>query len=305
MHVPAPLGDAAETRRALGIDDEQQYINVVNQGSARILDGLAPELSYKDVTDPTQAYLLARAEWRIRAYKQIRPNDAEHLMQNLKYIGEDHYKIFLTPWADQGRAAIRQLQEFARWISSSEKREIIIEASMNGVTVLINQRSRPELIRRDWLRALDGCIEGPIGPRVPFTLSDAELRNDQRIITERAVKRSLEETARKAELKERQRQLDSKLASAPEMEVSNSDMENRWREIDENTLVVAFGTRWARLMQVELATGKTLEEVVKPTYWLAHGDLPALFGSEVGAATSYLVQTWTHGDRLGQFSHLI
>lgn len=304
MDIP-PLADLEEVRRTFGFDDEGRFMQVMEDGNTRLRSGQTPVMPYKDLTDPLEAYELASAEWAIRAFKTVRPGGAEHLMHDLKRVNKNHYQVFLTPWADGGYAAINQLRDFARWASVALKQDILVEADMNGVTVRINRRSRVEYIRRDWLRAVDGCITDPIGPSAKARLSDAELRNDHRIITEQAVTRALKETEAKARYAQRQKELETALADAPEMAIGNTYMEARWREIPANELVVNFGARWARLMQAEMAAGKTLEETLNPTYWLAHGNLPALFGSEVGAVISYLAQAWSHGEHLWELRHLI
>lgn len=296
---PPPLGDIAETRRLLGCDDTEGFRRVIEDGMRRLDHGLSPTLPYKDVTDPVQAYLLARAEQGIRTFKQVHPDGADHLMHDLKHISEDHYSVFLTPWQDAGRAAMRQLHEFACWLTHAEKREVLIETNMNGVVVRFNRRSRPEKIRRDWLRALDGCTNGPIGPRVPHELDQATLRRDYRIITVAALTRALQNEAEKAKLQERQRQLDAALIGLPEMEIGDDAQENLWQEAatcDPSVFVIRFGKTWARLMQAEMAKGKSLAEIIQPTYRLAHGITPALFGSEVGAVLNYVALTWVHRD---------
>jgi hypothetical protein len=304
-----PLGDIAETRARLGLDTTDEFKRVVEDGIARRHDGQPPVLRYKDVTDPTKALWLAMMEWETRRFIQERHASSAqcHLMQDVKRLGTNHYQVYTTPWQDPLQP-ITELRELALRISRTDIGAVTLEASMNGVAVRVRWCSKPELITRDWLRANQNLIEGPIGPHVPTLLGLDEVRRDERYKQADRAYQEFRDAAYTAKLQTRQRELDAALSGLPEMKIGNAAQEALWQQAtprEPQQFIIGFGKTWTRLMQAEMARGKSLEEVIEPTYWLAHGEIGALFGSEVGAVLNYVALTWIHRDSFKQHVHLI
>ncbi|OGY43761.1 MAG: hypothetical protein A3B89_02785 [Candidatus Buchananbacteria bacterium RIFCSPHIGHO2_02_FULL_40_13] len=66
--------------------------------------------------------------------------------------------------------------------------------------------------------------------------------------------------------------------------------------------VVTYSERWARLMQVEMANGKNLEDVADAAYHEAN--LEGITGFMYECAVSTLAACWKHGDRLRRWHNL-
>lgn len=182
---------------------------------------------------------------------------------------------------------------------------ISFQFEFNGVTVTIRQDSDYELIYRDWQRALYGYIDKNVGPYPNPVLTDEEKENDARVEAENERRRQQRQDEYEAAATAKRNATEAKLASAPPMELSNPD---GWRQFDENNQdpyghgVVVFAERWARLMQVEMASGKSLEEVASSTSHEA--DTDGITGFMYGAAVSTLAQTWKYGDQLRRWHNL-
>lgn len=305
MQSPPPLNKTARLRQQLGLDDEQQFITVVEDGTRRWNEGMLPVLTYKDQVNPLLAYELARTEWMVRQFISAR-SDA-HLMPDIKRVGDSHYSAYLAPWME-ALDAIKELRDFAQFVFETDGTNITIEANMNGIVVRLRCPSHPERIHRDWLRALDGCTKGPIGPRAHLVLSDAILRRDARIIARKTAERQAQKAAEAAELQAWQEELDAALQDLPEMEIGDPHQEQLWQEAaasEPEQYVISFGKTWARLMQAEMKRGEPLEAIITDTFRLAHGSVPGLFGSEVGAVLNYVALTWAHRDLFRQHTHLV
>lgn len=70
-------------------------------------------------------------------------------------------------------------------IQFSSRTGFFVGFDFNGVNVLVDVFSNPELIVRDYQRAASGCIKGEVGPYPEETLSKRTLARDARIIEER------------------------------------------------------------------------------------------------------------------------
>lgn len=287
--------DIAAIKRELGLDETQQFAVVVNDGVQRISQGQTPVLPYKDITDPKAAYYLARLEWHLRGLIQQQQGNS-HLLPNAERLDRAHYRIHLAPWLT-GIEPITELRELALQIVRKDANPVTLEVSMNGVTVLVRWSSKPHLLHRDWVRALNGCINGPIGPSVPASLTPEDELNDRRVHAANETHNQIRRMELNAMLKARKAELDARLEGLPEMEIGNGHQEQLWQEAaasEVEQFVITFGKTWARLMQAEMAKGELLENAITPTFYLALGDHPALYGSEVGAALNYVALTWAH-----------
>lgn len=188
-------------------------------------------------------------------------------------------------------------------LSADENRTIMFE--FNGVTVNVSSDSEPELIYRDWSRALNGYIEKNVGPHPNPVLTDEEKANDSRIEAENERGQQQRRAEYDAQATAKRNAVEARLVSAPEMEVSD---EEAWQEFkDKNQdpyggAVVTYAERWARLMQVEMTNGKQLEEVAETTSHEA--GLEGLTGFMYGAAVSTLARCWKHGEQLRRWHNL-
>lgn len=99
--------------------------------------------------------------------------------------------------------------------------------------------------------------------------------------------------------------LDAALKDAPAMEITNDAL---WQECKDNNKdpygarVVKYAEDWARLMQVRLANGETIQDCAEETSRIADDD--GITGFMYGAAVSILAGVWKHGDELRRWHNL-
>ncbi len=188
-------------------------------------------------------------------------------------------------------------------LATEQKRLIAFE--FNGVVVKVDSGSEPKLIYRDWDRALCGYIAKNVGPRPSPVLTDVEKVSDASIEAkneERRQKRRAEYDKKACSHRER---VEAKLANTPAIELAD---EAGWQKFkDANTDgygggVITYAERWARLMQVEMANGKSLKEVAEATS--SEADIEGITGFMYGAAVAMLSKVWIHGDQFRRWHNL-
>jgi hypothetical protein len=172
----------------------------------------------------------------------------------------------------------------------------------NGVSVTVMPDSNAELVMRDWSRGLSGYLgENPVvGPYPSQELTEEELAKDAEIEAANQARRDAESARYRAEANEKHDRVTARMANAPEMEFSNEEAWLTAKAANENDPygagILSYAERWARMMQLEMTEGKSLEEVWSSTSFEA--DLEGMSGFSQGAATSLLTQSWVHGMEL-------
>lgn len=187
---------------------------------------------------------------------------------------------------------------------SVEKRRAI-KFEFNGVVVSVCGDSSPELIYRDWSRALSGYIGKNVGPYPKSVLTDAEKANDARIEAKHERKWQKRQVEYDLKARAHREAVEAKLVNAPAIELAE---EAGWQKFKDNNkdgyggAVVTYAERWARLMQVEMANGKKLEDMADATS--SEADLEGITGFMYGCAVSTLAHCWKHGDQLRRWHNL-
>lgn len=136
-----------------------------------------------------------------------------------------------------------------------------IFADLNGVRVFFAPDSNPEHLYRDFMRAMRGYIDGPIGPYPNEVLSAEELESDERkrIENERKIAERAEELRKEAE--KRKQDLMERLSHCPSMSFKD---ENAWEKSKSVNVdgyggyILRYAENWARLMQKAIADGGTI-----------------------------------------------
>lgn len=176
----------------------------------------------------------------------------------------------------------------------------LVSFEFNGVTISVKSNSDPELIYRDWSRALSGCIDENVGPYPNPILTDEEKENDARVEAENERRHQQMQAEYQAEADAHRSRVEARMANAPAMKFSNKDA---WYEAAPQiaqsiygTSITTYAERWARLMQLELSEGKSLDEIWSSTSQEA--DLEGMSGHSHGIATHLLTETWVYGAEL-------
>lgn len=181
----------------------------------------------------------------------------------------------------------------------------LISFEFNGVDVSVHADSNPDLIYRDWSRALSGYIDKAVSPYPKKVLTEEELANDARIEAENEQRRQREQVRYEVKARARQRRVEKKLSNAEPIELADKVAWQKFKDVNRDTYggaVVIYAERWARLMKVEMTEGHTLEEVAESASYEA--DLEGITGFMYGVAVSTLAQTWKHGEKLRRWHNL-
>lgn len=175
-----------------------------------------------------------------------------------------------------------------------------VNFTFNGVRVEVEAGSDPALIYRDWSRAMNGYIDGTVGPYPAAKITKAQRAKDAQIEAENKAKRE----AAHAEWREKEVAgkaiRDAELADAPPMDRDEAAWQ-RGREAQNGEgyglAVYDYAEAWARLMQKGMVEGRALADIADETSHLADKGI-GITGFMFGAAVSVLKATWAHGDEL-------
>lgn len=190
-------------------------------------------------------------------------------------------------------------------IGLAKKDNFTAKQELNGVTVLVNGNSNAKLIFRDQQRAQSGYIEGEVGPHPKAELTAWDKENDARIEAKNERKRQKRQAEYEAKAKIHRDTVEAKLVKAPGIELANKARWQKFKTVNSDGYggaVIAYSERWARLMQVEMANEKKLEDVADATSQEAN--LEGITGFMYGCAVSTLTACWKYGDQLRRWHNL-
>jgi len=177
----------------------------------------------------------------------------EEMTINARYFNEINAAI------DGAITLAREISYHDDWISNKGG---AVKFDFNGVMVTVRMDSDPELIFRDWSRAMFGYIDKNVGPYPNLVLSDEE---------KESYRHTKSDIKRKAVI--------AKLATAPQVVFANKDFWEESFPVIENAVysmtgpfsnkcmmaIVDYSERWARLMQMRLINAETLEDIAQET----------------------------------------
>lgn len=92
----------------------------------------------------------------------------------------------------------------------------------NGVVVRVRYNSRPDLIYRDWSRALSGYISGPVGPLPRKKLTAAEREHDAAVQREHDERDAIRQAEHDAKARAHAERVDAALAGIGPMEIADA-----------------------------------------------------------------------------------
>lgn len=172
----------------------------------------------------------------------------------------------------------------------------------NSVTVIVSGGSVPNLIYRDWNRAMNGYLgkNATVGPFPDRVLSESQLERDNKIklINEENYMKQQKEWAEEARVKSQK--LKAKLNKCSDIEISNYTSWNKTVDANKDggygEAIIRYAEKWAKLMQCEIANGKSIKECADETSHLA--DDEGITGFMYGCAVSILAECWKHGEEL-------
>ena len=193
----------------------------------------------------------------------------------------------------------------AEAISVARGLDTMMQFEFNGVTVSVRSDSNPELIYRDWSRSLSGYIGKSVGPNPNPVLTDEEKASDARIADKNERESQKRQAKYEAKAKAHREVVEAKLVNAPNIELADEAGWQKFKTVNSDGYggaVVTYSERWARLMQVEMANGKNLEDVADATSQEAN--LEGITGFMYGCAVSTLSACWKHGEQLRRWHNI-
>lgn len=221
-------------------------------------------------------------------------------MKNLRNVYGPPKRINDSTYSIDVMAGSNITGTIAEAISVARGLDTTMQFEFNGVRVQVRADSNPELIYRDWDRALHGFIKKTVGPNPAAALTPAELASDASIKAKNDRKYAKEQKAYREKAEAHAKAVEAKLVGAPDFEPVDAD---KWKEFQElhtrnpyDAGILAYATRWARLMQVEMANGKKLEDVADATS--SEADLEGMSGFSYGIAVGAIAEQWKFGDQL-------
>jgi hypothetical protein len=163
--------------------------------------------------------------------------------------------------------------------------------------VVLAADSNPDLIYRDYHRAIYGCLgdRPTVGPHPAAELSESVLKSDQAFCD--AAKKRSEERAAEWARKEQDRygKLRSMLESCRPLDIWDGKFFEKIKAKSAYKDIVEFVSNWGRLMQFRIEAGETVSQCAMETSITAdNGNSGASFGVAVGV----LGKCWIYGDAL-------
>ena len=190
-------------------------------------------------------------------------------------------------------------------IGLAKKGNFTAKQELNGVMVLVNGDSNADLIFRDQQRAQSGYIKGGVGPYPRAELTAEDKANDTRVEAENERERQKRRAESEKKARAHREKVEARLANAPAIELADEAGWQNFKKVNTDSYgdaVMIYSERWARLMQVEMANGRKLEDVAEATS--SEADLERITGFMYGCAVSTLATCWKHGDRLRRWHNL-
>lgn len=177
------------------------------------------------------------------------------------------------------------------------EKQVTVEFDFNGVLCLVSAETNLDHLYRDysnswtmeWKTVGPDCVES----YAREMQEEFEMRTK---IREAESKKRQEEYAAKEKCEREAFQLE---VEGVELELSDADGWKKSREVNSDGYggaALDYAEGWAKLMQKEIANGKTVAECYEPTQ-KGLGFL-GITGFQFGCAVSVLSHTWKHGDEL-------
>lgn len=176
----------------------------------------------------------------------------------------------------------------------------VVEFDFNGVTCLVNENTNLEWLYRDYSNSWTMEWE-TVGPDCVESYSK-EVQKDFEVRTKIREVKEAERMAEYRAKEEKQRKEFEAKVEGISLELSDTEGWEKSRKANSDgygSAALDYAEGWAKLMQKEIAKGKTVAECYESTQD-GLGFL-GITGFQFGCAVSILSQTWKHGEELRKF----
>jgi hypothetical protein len=212
-----------------------------------------------------------------------------HLLnKNKKYMS--NYKLDTSVGND-----FTTVSEKAKQIST--EKNATVEFEFNGVTCLVNKNTNLDWLYRDYSNSwtMEWKVVG--ADCLPVYEPEVEAELEKRTKA-RAEKQAIESAAYRAKEEKKRKEFTAKVQGV-ELDLLDADGWKKAREANSDGYggaALDYAEGWAKLMQIEIAKGKTVAECYEYTQ-KGLGFL-GITGFQFGCAVSTLSQTWKYGEEL-------
>lgn len=175
-----------------------------------------------------------------------------------------------------------------------------VQFNFNGIMCVVSKKTDLDLFYRDYGNAFLMKWK-TIGPDCVKEYSDEVSSEIEAKSFESLERRRLRAIEVKKEEDEKRTALEAKI-NGVEFDCTDKDLFDGIVSKNSDPYgagIVSYATRWARLMQYEIANGKTIADVAKKASHEA--DVDGITGFMYGAAVKILSQCWAHGEELRVF----
>lgn len=177
-----------------------------------------------------------------------------------------------------------------------------ISFKFNNVIIRVAQDSDKDLIYRDWDRVSSGYIEGPVGPYPNASLTKEEIESDRSIQRSNRIERERQQREWQRQQDEKQAAINAMLENADDIKLLDAEKWEQWVSNNRDPYgkaIIDFARQWARMMQVEIDHGSTVEDAARKTEHDA--DTFGLSGFGFSAALHILREVWVYGRSLQNY----
>ncbi len=177
------------------------------------------------------------------------------------------------------------------------EKNVTVEFEFNGVICLVNSNTNLDWLYRDYSNSwlMDWEI---VGPRCLEHYEPPIQKEFEKRTIERAEKQAIEDAEYRAKEAKEKKEFEAKVVGI-ELELSDVEGWNKSREVNSDGYggaALDYAEGWAKLMQIEIAKGKTVAECYD--YSQKGLGFLGITGFQFGCAVSVLSQTWKHGEEL-------
>lgn len=182
-------------------------------------------------------------------------------------------------------------------VAMAREEKCVVMFEFNAVVIRVKGDTKPDLVYRDYSRALDRCISGPIGPDYR-KLTREEKKHDDAVRAENEAQREAERRQYEAEEARKKVALETELAGVT-LAIRDQKAWEAWREKNQDPYgrcCFDYAELWGRLMQARCAS---IDEMREKHRELSHeADVFGITGFMFGAAKSILAHCWEYGAAL-------
>lgn len=192
-----------------------------------------------------------------------------------------------------------RVAENARKIALQNK-EATISFDFNGVECLVTCQTDLENLVRDYRNA--HMMEWKtVGPECAWSYSSDILFELAKRTKEQEERNAIAQAKYEKAAKEKEQRLAAKI-SGVEFECADQPAYDSWKAKNTDgygNAVFVFAEQWAKLMQVEIQSGKTISDCAKGL--VSEADTVGLSGFQYGAACNILSTCWKHGEQFKEW----